>query len=79
MAVKKVLEDNLTVAQTRELIKEIKAKYLKSQSTKSKEVKTAIAKISKIDKDTLITASPDQLAQLQKVLRKKLAEVEALI
>ena len=43
--------------QIRKLIKEIKAKYLKSQSTKSKEVKTAIAKISKIDKDTLITAS----------------------
>lgn len=79
MAVKKVMENRLTVAETRKLIQEIKAKYLKSQFAESKEVKSAITKISKIDKKSLTSASPEQLVQLQTLLREKLAEVEAMI
>ena len=82
MAVKKVMEYDLTVAETRELVKEIKRKYEKSveksPSTESKEVKTAIARISNINKESLITATPHQLEQLRMILREKLAEVEAL-
>lgn len=79
LALEKVLKDNLTVAETRKLVKEIKSKYLKSPSNKSKTVQIAIAKIGEIDQSSLTTATPEQLLQLKTILEQKLAEVESLM
>jgi ParB family chromosome partitioning protein len=77
-ATKEVLSKNLTVPETRELIKQIKAKYVANTFVESKEVKIAIAKINTLTQATLSGASNEQLEQLKELLKRKLAEVEKL-
>lgn len=74
-----VLSKNLTVPETRELIKLCKAKYITNAPVESKEVKTAIAKINTLTSSTLSDASNEQLAQLKELLTAKLTEIEKLI
>lgn len=74
----KVLAENLTVPETRELIKQVKAKYLTTTKSESKEVKSIIQKISSLSETSLIHASTEQLQELKTLLQKKLAEIENL-
>jgi ParB family transcriptional regulator, chromosome partitioning protein len=83
-----VLSKNLTVPETRELIKQIKDKYVINSNSESpyvkaaifsKRVADAIAKINTLTSSTLSGASGEQLEQLKEVLKQKLAEVEELI
>lgn len=74
----KVLAENLTVPETRELIRQTKAKYLTQTSSESKEVKSIIQKISSLSETSLINASTEQLQELKTLLQKKLAEIENL-
>ncbi|MBD2303833.1 ParB/RepB/Spo0J family partition protein [Nostoc sp. FACHB-87] len=74
----KVLAENLTVPETRELIKQVKAKYLTTTKSESKEVKSIIQKISNLSETSLIQASTEQLQELKIILQKKLAEIENL-
>jgi len=74
----RVLAENLTVPETRELIKQVKAKYLTQTSSESKEVKSVIKKITSLSKASLIDASTEQLQELKTLLQKKLAEIEKL-
>jgi ParB family chromosome partitioning protein len=74
----KVLAENLTVPETRELIRQTKAKYLTQTSSESKEVKSIIQKISTLSETSLINASTEQLQELKTLLQKKLAEIENL-
>lgn len=71
-----VLKNNLTVTETRKLIKQIKAKYISQNKTKSKEVKTAIAKINALNETALSSASNEQLLELKELLTTKLTEIE---
>ncbi|MGD1873104.1 MAG: ParB/RepB/Spo0J family partition protein [Mastigocoleus sp.] len=76
---KKVIEENLTVAETRERMKIIKSKYLKSKKVTSKEVKTAIDRISKLSKNSLKEASPEQLTELRALFEKQLGEINKIL
>jgi ParB family transcriptional regulator, chromosome partitioning protein len=78
-ATKKVLIENLTVPETRDLIKQIKAKYLKSEKYESKEVKSVIQKINALSSASLADASNEQLKEFKVLLQQKLAEVDKIL
>ncbi|MBD2416114.1 chromosome partitioning protein ParB [Nostoc calcicola FACHB-389] len=79
-ATEQVLNESLTVPETRDLIKNIKAKYLTSEQSESKEVKVIIQKISSgLSEITLANASREQLQSLQEILSQKLNEIGKLI
>ena len=75
-ATSQVLKNNLTVTETRKLIKQIKAKYVNQNKTESKEVKTAISKINALNETALSSASNEQLLELKRLLTTKLTEIE---
>ena len=75
----KVLQEHLTVAETRELVKKIRAKYLKPQKSESKEVRAAIDKMKKLSDNALESASNEQLQQLYTLLQRKLAEIDRVL
>lgn len=78
-ATSEVLDKNLTVPETRELIKEIKAKYLTPDKTESKEIKVVMQKINTITQEAIKGASREQLAELKELLQQKLTVIsEAL-
>jgi ParB family chromosome partitioning protein len=75
-----VLKENLTVPETRDLIKGIKARYLTPEPSESKEIKAVIQKISSgLSETTLVNASREQLQSLQEILVQKLDEIGKLI
>ncbi|WP_414756420.1 ParB/RepB/Spo0J family partition protein [Anabaena sp. CCY 9910] len=74
----KVLAENLTVPETRELIKKVKAEYITKTESESKEVKSIIQKISSISKESLVNVSSKQLEELKILLQQKLVEIEEL-
>lgn len=78
-ATNKVLKENLTVPETRELIKTIKDKYLKHKKSESKEVKAVIQKIKELSEDSLQGASSEQLQQLRVLLEQKLAALSKML
>lgn len=75
----RVLDEGLTVAQTRELIKQVKAKHVESPKPDSKAVKVVEKKLSKLSGKSLEAASKNDLLALQKTLKDKLSQVEALL
>jgi ParB family transcriptional regulator, chromosome partitioning protein len=78
-ATDKVLKKNLTVPETRTLIKEIKSKYLQEEKPESKEIKVVMQKINVLTQETISGASTEQLNELKELLEQKLAAVnEAL-
>jgi ParB family chromosome partitioning protein len=77
-ATEAVLKKNLTVPETRELIKQVKAKYLKSDKSESKKVKAVIQKISELSSESLADVADEQLQELRAVLLEKLAEIDNL-
>ena len=74
-----VLQEHLTVSETRELIKRIKAKYLTPKQSDSKDVRIAIDKMKKLSTKSLSFASDEQLQQLSTLLRLKLEEVDRVL
>ncbi|MBD2242030.1 ParB N-terminal domain-containing protein [Aulosira sp. FACHB-113] len=78
-ATNKVLNENLTVPETRELIKAIKDKYLKNKKSESKEVKAVIQKIKELSEDSLQGASHEQLQQLRTLLEQKLVALSKVL
>jgi ParB family chromosome partitioning protein len=79
-ATEKVLKENLTVPETRDLIKNIKARYLIQESSESKEIKAVIQKVSTgLSEATLANASREQLQSLQAILVQKLDQISKLI
>ncbi|MCC5668716.1 hypothetical protein LC653_33920 [Nostoc sp. CHAB 5784] len=73
-------KESLAVPETDDLIKSIKAKYLKSEQSESKEIKVIIQKISSgLSEMTLANASREQLQSLQEILSQKLNEIGKLI
>ncbi|NEP19400.1 MAG: ParB/RepB/Spo0J family partition protein [Leptolyngbya sp. SIO4C1] len=78
-ATEQVLTQKLTVAQTRELVRQIKAKFVTAEAPASKTVNTAVKRLKKLTPSTLETTSREQLESLHRALKTKLAEVEALL
>lgn len=74
----KVLAENLTVPETRELIKKVKAEHITKTESESKQVKSIIQKISSISEETLVNASSKQLQELKALLKQKLLEIDKL-
>lgn len=78
-ATDEVLKKNLTVPETRELIKQIKSKYVTQEKSESKEVKAIFGKINTLNDTMLSSASSEQLGQLKELLQQKLALIDKLI
>lgn len=78
-ATEQVLDEKLTVAQTRELVRKIKAKFVEPEVSPSKTLKSTSQRIQKLTPSTLQSANREDLEKLQRVLKLKLAEVEALL
>ena len=75
-ATDQVLEKNLTVPETRELIKQIKAKYLKQDKPESKQVKAVIQKVRELSGESLADVGQEQLQELRSLFVEKLAEID---
>jgi ParB family transcriptional regulator, chromosome partitioning protein len=78
-ATRQVIENDLPVAKTRELITQIRSKYLKDETSESKELATVSRSVEKLSKGVLASADAEQLVELRTLLQKKLAEIEALL
>lgn len=78
-ATEEVLKKNLTVTETRELIKKIKTKYLNSNSQELKEIKVIFQKINEISENLLSQTSTEQLHQMRSLLETKLIEIDKVI
>jgi ParB family chromosome partitioning protein len=78
-ATDQVLKKNLTVPETRELIKQIKAKYSKAEKTESKKVKTVIQKVRELSSESLADVGAEQLQELRSLLAQKLAEIDKVV
>jgi ParB family chromosome partitioning protein len=78
-AIDSVLKKNLTVPETRELIKQIKAKYLKQEKTESKKVKAVIQKVRELSSESLVDVGSEQLQELRSLLLEKLSEIDKVV
>ena len=78
-ATNQVIELDLTVAKTRELVGQIKAKYLKSVTSESKEVTALVRGVKKLSKVVMVSTSAEQLRELRQVLQQKLSEIDEIL
>lgn len=78
-ATNQVIEKNLTVAKTRELVAQIKAKYLKPETSESKEVTAVVRGIEQLSPAVMTAALPEQLAKLRQSLQQKLSELDEIL
>ncbi|MBW4595374.1 MAG: ParB/RepB/Spo0J family partition protein [Brasilonema angustatum HA4187-MV1] len=78
-ATDQVLKNNLTVPETRELTKQIKDKYVKSEKSESKKVKLVIQKVRELSSESLTDVSQEQLIVLRGLLVEKLTQIERLL
>lgn len=78
-ATEQVLDEQLTVAKTRELVRKVKAKFVEADTSPSKIIKSASQRLQKLTPASLQSASHEDLEKLQKVLKVKLSQVEALL
>ncbi|MEM6453288.1 MAG: ParB/RepB/Spo0J family partition protein [Cyanobacteria bacterium P01_D01_bin.105] len=78
-ATEHVLDEQLTVAKTRELVRQVKEKYVPTLNVHSKVIKSTTQSLNRLTKSTLQAADKDELSNLQRALKSKLSAVEALI
>lgn len=78
-ATQAVIEQDLTVAKTRELVAQVKAKYLSPKPMESKEITVAAKGLEKLSPDIMKTTNQEQLMELRLILQQKLAEIEAIL
>ncbi|HIK18924.1 MAG TPA: ParB/RepB/Spo0J family partition protein [Leptolyngbyaceae cyanobacterium M33_DOE_097] len=78
-ATQQVIEQDLTVAKTRELVAQIKARYLDPKPTDSKEITAAARGLEKLSPNVMEATSRDQLKELRQILQQKLAEIDAVL
>jgi ParB family transcriptional regulator, chromosome partitioning protein len=77
-ATQTVISNEMTVAQTRELVNKLKAKYLKAENSQSKQIEQITKSLEKLSIETLESATPEQLADLKKLLQQHLKQVTQL-
>jgi len=78
-ATQDVIEQDLTVAKTRELVAQVKAKYLHPKPAESKEIAVAAKGLEKLSSNIMKATDQEQLIELRQILQKKLAEIEAIL
>jgi len=78
-ATQQVIEQDLTVAKTRELVAQIKAKYLSPKPVESKEITVAAKGLEKLLPRVMETTNQEQLVELRQILQQKLAEIDAIL
>lgn len=78
-ATQQVIEQDLTVAKTRELVAQVKAKYLDPKPAELKEVTVVTKELEKLSADIMGTTDQKQLIALRQVLHRKLKEVDAIL
>jgi ParB family transcriptional regulator, chromosome partitioning protein len=81
-ATNKVLIENLTVPETRDIVKSIKDKYLKPKTynlKQSREINGIIQKMNSLSIEFLETASEIQLKELKDLLQQKLVEIDNIL
>ena len=76
-ATEQVLDDELTVSKTRELVRQIKSKYIDTEDTQSKTIKATVQRLKKLTKASISSASKEDLIQLKLTLQAKLNDVES--
>jgi ParB family transcriptional regulator, chromosome partitioning protein len=78
-----VIKQDLSVAKTRELVNQIKAKYSEQKSFRTsgeaKEVTIAAKGIEKLSPMLMGSADQDQLVELRRILQQKIAEIDAIL
>ena len=78
-ATQQVIEQDLTVAKTRELVAQIKAKYLNPHSVESKEITVATKGLEKLSPNIMEATNQKQLVELRQILQQKLTEIDAIL
>jgi ParB family chromosome partitioning protein len=78
-ATEQVLSQDLNVAKTRELIAQIKAKYIKSEHSPSKQVTAIQRSVEKLSKANIANIDSQQLTDLRALFQQKLAEIESIL
>jgi ParB family transcriptional regulator, chromosome partitioning protein len=78
-ATQRVIDEALTVAKTRALIAQIKSKYLKSETSDSREITAVARSVERLGQSVLSTTGTEQLVELRTLLQQKLAEIEAVL
>ena len=78
-ATEQVLDEQLTVAKTRELVRKVKAKFVEADTSPSKAIKSTSQRLQKLTHTALQSATREDLEKLQRVLKSKLSEVETLL
>ena len=74
-----VLEEQLTVAKTRELVRKVRARFVETASSDSKKVKTVSQQLNRLTSAQLQVADRKDLETLRVTLKKRLTEVEELL
>lgn len=78
-ATQQVIEEALTVSKTRELVTQIKSKYLKPETSSSREVTAVARSVERLGKSVLANTDTEQLVALKTLLQQKLAEIESTL
>jgi ParB family transcriptional regulator, chromosome partitioning protein len=78
-ATQHVVANDMTVAQTRELVNKIKAKYLKTAISETKQIEQVTKSLEKLSVEMLESATIDQLTDLKKILEQQLKRVQQAI
>jgi len=75
-ATSQVLAEQLTVVQTRKLVKEIRDKYQQGDKLASTEVSAFLKKVNTLSHGVLASSPPQQLQELRSALEMKLQEID---
>jgi ParB family chromosome partitioning protein len=78
-ATEQVLSQDLNVGKTRELIAQIKAKYIKSEHSPSKQITAIQRSVEKLSKENIANIDSQQLVDLRTLFQQKLAEIESIL
>ncbi len=78
-ATEQVLSQDLNVGKTRELIAQIKAKYIKSEHSPSKQITAIQRSVEKLSKANIANIDLQQLTDLRVLFQQKLAEIESVL
>ena len=82
-AIALVIEENLSVADTRQLVATIRAKYKQSTPSPSgdgvKQIQAISTDLQKLSPEILHEVHPDRLVELRQVLQEKLAQIQSLL
>ncbi|TYQ23798.1 ParB/RepB/Spo0J family partition protein [Pseudanabaena sp. UWO310] len=78
-ATEQVLSEELNVAKTRELVAQIKAKYIKSEHSSSKQIISIQRSVEKLSRENIANTNLEQIKDLRALFQQKLEEIESIL